>query len=74
MSDPHCNEYLAAIAGLPEQTISPAPRVTYAIGDWVNGITKGKRWSGRIQQLEPGRAVIEADGAWLVVDPADITH
>jgi hypothetical protein len=73
-NDAHHNEYLAAIAGMADHTPSPAPRVTYAIGDFVSGTTKGKRWSGRIQQLEAGRAVIEIDGGWIVIDPADITH
>lgn len=64
-------EAAAAIAALHEQT--PRPR-TYAVGDWVNGITKGKRWSGRIVEIRSDLVEVEADMAWLTVDAADITH
>ena len=36
-ADTHHNEYLAAIAGLPEQTITPRH---YAVGDFVSGYTE----------------------------------
>jgi hypothetical protein len=65
------NEYLAAACGLHEQTISPA---LPAVGDFVSGCSAGRTWSGYVQQVEPGRMVVEASGCWLVVDPADITH
>ena len=45
-----------------------------AVGDWVTGISAGRRWQGRVQQIEPGRAVVEIDGAWLVVDTNDIRN
>jgi hypothetical protein len=72
-NDPHLNEYLAAVAGLHEQTPSPAPR-TYAIGDFVSGESGGKRWSGRIFALDGDRLSIEMPGAWLSVSAKDITH
>lgn len=74
MTDPHHAEYLAAAAGLCEQTPSPCPARHLAVGDWVNGSTKGKRWSGRIVAIHGTRLDIEADMAWLVVDAADVTH
>jgi hypothetical protein len=75
MSDPHFNEYLAAMTGMPEHTISPVPECRLpSIGDHVNGNSGGKPWSGRVQQVEPGRVVVEIDGAWIVVPPEDITR
>ena len=67
-------EYSAAVASLHEQTISPREFRLPAIGDFVNGITAGRRWSGYVHQIEPRRMVIEVGGASLSVDPADITH
>jgi hypothetical protein len=72
--DAHENEYLAAIAGLHEQTVSPAPARTYAIGDFVSGVSAGKRWSGRIWNVEGDRLSIEIDGGWLAVSAQDVTH
>lgn len=72
--DPAHNEYLAAIAGLHEQTPSPAPSRTYAIGDFVSGCSGGKRWSGRIWNVEGDRLSIEFDGGWLAVPAKDVTH
>lgn len=71
--DAHKNEYAAAVAGM--QDTYGTPTITLpAVGDFVSGLTKGRRWSGRVQTVEPGRMVVEIAGAWLVVDPADITH
>jgi hypothetical protein len=72
-SSPHENEYLAAIAGLGEQTPS-GPARTYAIGDFVSGISGGKRWSGRIFAVDGDRLSIEFPGAWLAVSAQDVTH
>lgn len=72
--DPAHNEYLAAIAGLHEQTPSPQPRRTYAIGDFVSGTSGGKRWRGRIWNVEGDRLSIEIDGGWLAVNASDVTH
>ena len=68
---PGDNEFLAAIAGLPEQTVSPR---TYAIGDFVSGCTCGKRWQGRIWGIDGDRLSIEIDGGWLAVSARDVTH
>lgn len=64
-------EAAAAIAALHEHTPSPS---AFAIGDWVNGTTKGKQWSGRIVAIRGDLVEVEADMAWLTVDAADITH
>jgi dGTP triphosphohydrolase len=72
MQDAHENEYLAAAAAIHEQT--PRPCQLPAVGDFVSGMTDGKRWSCYVQSIEPRRLVVEADGAWLAVDPSDITH
>ena len=69
--DAHKNEYLAAIAGLHEQT--PSPR-TFAVGDFVSGVSGGKRWSGRIFAIDGDRLSIEMPGAWLAVSAKDVTH
>jgi hypothetical protein len=70
----HENEYLAAAAGLCEQTPPPVPRQTYAIGDYVSGTTCGKRWQGRIWNVEGDRLSVEIDGGWLAVSTHDVTH
>jgi hypothetical protein len=72
--DPAHNEYLAAIAGLHEQTPSQQPRRTYAIGDFVSGTSGGKRWQGRIFAIDGDRLSIEMPGAWLAVSAKDVTH
>ena len=71
-SSPHENEFLAAIAGLHEQT--PSPRPEPAVGDFVSGTTAGKRWSGRVEWIEDGRMTLDVGGGWLAVPVADITH
>lgn len=70
-SSPAENEYLAAVAGLHEQTPSP---VTFAIGDFVSGTSGGKRWQGRIWEIDGDRLSIEIDGGWLAVSARDVTH
>lgn len=70
-TSPHESEYLAAAAALHEQT--PSRRV-YAIGDFVSGVSAGKRWSGRIWNVEGNRLSIEGDGFWLAVSANDVTH
>lgn len=68
--DPHLPEYAAAAAAIHDQT--PRGCQLPAVGDYVFGESKGHRWCGRVQQMEPTRAVIEVTGAWLVVHPRDI--
>ena len=71
-TSPAENEYLAAVAGLHEQTVSPAPKVTYAIGDFVSGCSAGKRWQGRIWNVDGDRLSIEIEGGWLAVSAGDV--
>jgi hypothetical protein len=76
-SSPHENEFLAAIAGLPEQTVSPSldqKRQEPAIGDFVSGRTAGKTWQGRVEWIEDGRMTLDVGGGWVAVPVADITH
>jgi hypothetical protein len=73
-SSPHENEYLAAIAGLGEQTPSPATKPTYAVGDFVSGCTAGKRWQGRIEWTDGDRLTLDVGGGWLAVSARDVTH
>jgi hypothetical protein len=71
-TSPSENEYLAAIAGLGEQTQSPAAKPTYAVGDFVSGLSGGKRWSGRIFAVDGDRLSIEFPGAWLAVSTREV--
>lgn len=75
-TSPHENEYLAAIAALSEQTPSRAVRHEPAVGDFVSGVTAGKRWSGHIEWFsDDGKTlVVNVDHAWIGVPIADITH
>jgi hypothetical protein len=68
------NEYLAAIAGIHDQTPRSRSRGEPAVGDFVSGCTAGKRWSGHVMAVDRGWLAIECDGAWLSVSPQDITH
>lgn len=70
---PHDNEYLAAIAGLPEQTISPVPKRP-AVGDYCSGITNGRRWSGYVELADGDWLTINVGGGWVSVSARDITH
>jgi len=70
MADPHNAEYAAAAAAIHDQT--PRGCRLPAVGDYVHGCSAGRRWCGYVQQIEPGRAVIEVDGAWIAVDTRDI--
>lgn len=71
-TSPHENEYLAAVAGMPEHTIGPKHEP--AVGDFVSGCTAGKRWSGRVEWIKDGELCINPGGAWLYVPLSDITH
>ena len=84
-TSPHENEYLAAIAGIHDQTPGVAVRNEPAVGDFVSGMTAGKRWSGQVEWVIDGRMCVNPGGAWLyvpvgdintkpVVPVADITH
>lgn len=71
---PGDNEYLAAIAGMPEHTPSPTARLEPAPGDFVSGTTAGRTWSGRVEWIEDGRMTLDVGGAWIAVPVTDITH
>jgi hypothetical protein len=73
-SSPNENEYLAAIAGIHDQTPRSTCRNEPAVGDFVSGCTAGKRWSGHVMAYHGRWLAIECDGAWLSVSPQDITH
>ena len=71
----HENEYAGAIAGMAEtygwrDTGNTQP----AVGDFVSGLTAGRRWSGHVQAVEGDRMVVDVEGAWLSVSTRDITH
>ena len=71
--DAHANEYLAAVEGMQETYGKPAPLP--AVGDFVSGISGGKRWSGHVEWVEDsGRMVVNVGGGWVAVSPQDITH
>lgn len=72
---PHENEYLAAIAGMADHTMPPAPQPP-AIGDFVSGLTAGRRWSGHIEWFsDDGKTmVVNVDHSWVTVPVADIAH
>jgi len=73
-NDVHNNEYLAAIAGMADHTMPPAPQPP-AIGDYVSGTTSGKRWSGRVEWINTnGEICVNTDGSWVYVPVTDITH
>ena len=73
MTTPHENEYLAAVSGMADHTMPPAPQPP-AIGDYVSGITAGKRWSGRVELVEGNRMTLDVGGGWVAVPVTDITH
>jgi len=70
--DPFCN--IEPDDGLAMAAFCAPPRPLPAEGDWVNGTTCGRRFSGYVQQAEPGRIVIEVSGAWLIVRPDDLEN
>jgi hypothetical protein len=71
-TDPHQNEYLAAVAGMADHT--PSPVSMPAEGDFVSGCTAGRRWQGRVEWVEGDRLTVDVGGAWLAVSVHDITH
>ena len=73
MTTPHENEYLAAVSGMADHTMPPAPQPP-AIGDFVCGETAGKRWSGRVEWIEGNRMTLDVGGGWVAVPVTDITH
>jgi hypothetical protein len=72
--DSHAREYAGAIAGFRESAGWHDTNNTPAVGDFVSGLTKGRRWSGHVQTIDGSRMVVEVSGAWLIVSVEDITH
>jgi hypothetical protein len=70
-TDPHHNEYLAAVAGMADHTAAP---VEPAVGDFISGTTSGKAWSGRVEWIDGHLVAIDVGGGWLRVPLKDITH
>ena len=52
--DAHINEYAAAVAGMAE-TYGTRAADTYAVGDFVSGMTAGRRWSGHVEWIDGDR-------------------
>lgn len=75
--DAHNAEYLAAVAGM-QDTYGTGWRdtqnTTPAVGDFVSGLTAGRRWSGHVEWIEGNRLTINVGGGWLAVPLKDITH
>jgi len=69
--DAHHAEYAGAVAGMAE---TYGPQRVVAVGDFVSGLTAGRRWSGRVQAVEADRMVVDVDGAVLSVSTQDITR
>ncbi len=70
--DAHKAEYAAAVAGI--QDTYGKPLHEHAVGDFVSGVTAGRRWSGRIEWIVDDRLTIDVGGGWRAVPAADITH
>lgn len=67
--DAHEREYLGAVAGMNELSgCYPLPLE----GAEVTGSASGRRFKGTVQSAEPGRVVVEIDGAWIWVRPEHI--
>ena len=57
--DPHHNEYLAAVAGMPEHTVSSGVttlrngqlHTTYSVGDRIRWIEKGQTLAGVVVEV-----------------------
>jgi len=71
--DAHAREYAGAVAGMAAVY---GPQQMPAVGDFVSGITAGKRWSGHIEWFSDDDAtvVVNVDHSWVTVPVADITH
>ena len=72
--DSHAREYAGAVAGFRESSGWHDTTNTPAVGDFVSGLTKGRRWSGHVQTIDGSSMLVDVDGAWLVVPVEDITH
>lgn len=69
--DAHANEYAAAADGMAE-TYGRPDRPLPAVGDFVNGVTAGRRWCGHVLEVDANRLAVDCEGAWIVVHPRDV--
>lgn len=72
--DAHHAEYLAAAAAIHEQTPRTGRQPEPAIGDFISGVTEGRRWSGHVEWVERGFVCVNVGGGWVSVPLYDITH
>ena len=72
--DAHENEYLAAAAAIHDQTPRTGRTPEPAVGDFVSGVTDGRRWSGHVEWVERGFVCVNVGGGWVSVPTYDITH
>jgi len=73
--DAHENEYLAAAAAIHDQTPRTSLRTPEpAVGDFISGVTDGRRWSGHVEWCERGFVCVNVGGGWVSVPLADVTH
>jgi hypothetical protein len=70
--DAHEREGIAAAQGMVE-LYGERLRGEPAVGDHVNGCSKGRRWSGTIVAIHGRRIDVEIDGGWITVDASDLT-
>jgi hypothetical protein len=71
--DANAREYAGAVAGMAAVY---GPQQPLAVGDFVSGLTAGRRWSGHIEWFsDDGKTmVVNVDHSWVTVPVADITH
>ena len=48
------------------------PKPLPSVGQWVQGTVGGRRFSGAVTLAEPGRVVVDVDGATVTVRPSDL--
>ena len=75
MNDAHSNEYAAAVAGMAETYGTGTNSTpTLAVGDFVSGLTAGRRWAGHVEWFsDDGKTmVVNVDHSWVTVPVADI--
>ena len=75
--DAHQNEYAGAVAGFRESAgWKDTTNTTPSVGDFVSGLTAGRRWSGHIEWFSDDDAtvVVNVNHSWERFPVADITH
>jgi hypothetical protein len=77
--DAHTNEYAGAVSGMQDtygKNWSDTSNTPLAVGDFVSGLTAGRRWGGHIEWFsDDGETmVVNVDHSWVTVPVADITH